>query len=332
MVSDRCTRRRLLHLGGTGLVVSVAGCNQVGDADSNGEGDNDATESASETPAVPEPLRRELPDPNQYISGTRDSYDRDTGVVRIDTDEGSLVLEGPGTRRVTGIAGYLQADELAPSDSWGGEVRPDTYRIGTNATFRSDELTFAPGSFEGVALRADAGIDLIVDGETIVEAASTVRYHTEEGTFSLQNEETPSQPQTTIPAVLRQPLPDPNQYVSGTRDSYERAVGTVEISPSDGTFVLDGPGTNRVTTLSGYLAADALEPTDTWGQEVDNETKLLGTNATFGSDELAFAPGSFEGVSLRADAGVELVIDGDSIVDSANIVRYNPTEGVFERS
>lgn len=138
---------------------------------------------------IPDVLKQDLPDPEDYIGdGDRSNYPRKKGTVYIDTMEGTLTLEGPGSQQITAIAGYLSADDLEPvkndrGNNWGKTVENDSKLIGTNATFASDRLTFDPDSFEGVALRAVESADLIIDGETVVESNSSVRYDEDVGVF-----------------------------------------------------------------------------------------------------------------------------------------------------
>ena len=133
----------------------------------------------------------------------------------------------------------------------------------------------------------------------------------------------------SVPSVLQQSLPDPEQYVAQRQIGAGRAVGTVEISTGQGRFVLRGPGPGRVTAIAGYLAADDLTPETTWGKTVDDDTKLIGTGAGERRDALTFD--SFRGVALRAVAGIDLVVDGNRVATDVRQVRYTPEAGVFER-
>ncbi|RXK50455.1 LamG domain-containing protein [Halorientalis pallida] len=133
----------------------------------------------------------------------------------------------------------------------------------------------------------------------------------------------------SVPSVLQQSLPDPEQYLAQRQIGSERDVGTVEISTRRGRLVLRGPGTGRVTAIAGYLAADDLTPEATWGKTVDDDTKLIGTAAGERQDGLTFD--SFRGVALRAVAGIDLVVDGERVATDVRQVRYTPEAGVIEQ-
>jgi PGF-pre-PGF domain-containing protein len=133
-------------------------------------------------------------------------------------------------------------------------------------------------------------------------------------------------------SILKQSLPDPESFIgSGTRSSYTRATGTVRINTSDGKLFLNGPGNNKITSIGGYLLADNLTETDSWGKEVENDIKLIGTSATFRGDGLSFEADSFRGIALRAVRGIDLVIDGETVAENVSTVRYDISRGVFEQ-
>lgn len=136
-----------------------------------------------------------------------------------------------------------------------------------------------------------------------------------------------------IPEVLKQPLPDPESFIGdGTRSRNPRSVGVVRIDTDTGELFLDGPGNREITAIGGFLSADNLEPADSWGKRVDNETKLIGTNATFRGDRLYFDQGSFRGIALRAVAGIDLVIDGRTVAESVSTIRFHPSGGVIDEN
>lgn len=149
-------------------------------------------------------------------------------------------------------------------------------------------------------------------------------------------EPTTTTPTTTtppIPPVLRKSLPDPEEYVGdGPRADYDRAIGEVRIDTTNGSLTLVGPGQYVITAIAGYLAADDLRKTDSWDHVVENDTKLIGTNATFKSDTVRFAADTFEGVALRAVRAVDLYVDDERVVDRVNLVRYVHGGGAFEWS
>jgi hypothetical protein len=137
-------------------------------------------------------------------------------------------------------------------------------------------------------------------------------------------------PEPDIPSVLEQSLPDPTQYIAARQGGFTRTVGTVEISTAQNLLTLRGPGISRVTAIAGYLAADEITPLSSWGKEADGQTKLIGTAAGEGSDELSFS--SFRGIALRAVPGIDLVVDGQTVAEAVEVVRFTPDVGVFERT
>lgn len=129
-------------------------------------------------------------------------------------------------------------------------------------------------------------------------------------------------------AVLEQSLPDPSQYINSRQSDFERAVGTVTIR-TDGDLVLQGPGQNQVTAIAGYIDGADLVGNMNWGGSVDNESKLIHTSAGEGSDSLRFD--LFRGVALRAVSGIDLVVDGTTVAEGVQLVRYRQDGGVFEQ-
>lgn len=73
-----------------------------------------------------------------------------------------------------------------------------------------------------------------------------------------------------------------------------------------------------------------MEQMDSWGGEVAPADHRFGTNATFGSDEFAFEPGTFQGIAFNAREGATLVVDGEEVVTEARTVRYATDRGIFE--
>lgn len=126
-------------------------------------------------------LEQSLPDPSQYIPSDLDA-ERAVGTVKIRTSGGSFfTLNGPGDGKVTAIAGYFDGAGLDPTRNWGGKVSKKSGLIHTHAVGGRDSFSF--DLFDGLALRAVKGINLVVEGTTVAERVRLVRYRRDDGVF-----------------------------------------------------------------------------------------------------------------------------------------------------
>jgi hypothetical protein len=154
-----------------------------------------------------------------------------------------------------------------------------------------------------------------------------------------QIEQTSSDSSTTnqgVPAVLNQPLPHPQVYISSDRGGdipfeYDREIGNVEIDTESGVLTLRGPGDNKVTAIAGFISADDLAERDNWGGYISDDSKKFGTNATNWRDKLDFRSGTFRGIALRAMAGINLTIDGSTVAESVRRIKYTPQSGIIQQ-
>lgn len=312
------SRRRLLQLAGSTAALGVAGCS------------NDAGGGSGAYSHLPAALRGELPSPDQYIPEDGQRSQRTYGTVRVDTEAGRFVLENQSVIEPCAVAGSLLAEDLAPTESWKGDLEAEDGRLGGAALATERTLEFAPESFQGLALRAAAAIDVVIDGERVAARARTVRYHVDEGRFLLSGTPRSLEASNDPVTILQQEVPDPETFLVGRHADFERSAGTFAIDDESGLAFLRGPGAEQVTAVEGYILVDGLEASDGWNGVADPFTGQIGTHSVAGPEGLSFEPGTFDGIALRATAGIELVTREGTIVEDAQLIRYHVDEGVLE--
>lgn len=187
------TRRKTIRALGAGMATSLAGCTiEVGDTSDDQRTPTPApasgeAEVASRADSL---LNQSIPDPVDVFSGEEFSVfendDRVRGEVKIDTTAGTIAFRSSDVNGITLLAGYIAADDLE-SEDWGvGDIN-DADKFVTGLAGESGmQLSFTPGTFHGVALRAVNGISLIVDGETVSEPRSLIRYVPDKGMIASQ--------------------------------------------------------------------------------------------------------------------------------------------------
>lgn len=331
-MTGRYSRRRALQLVGGAASLGIAGCTDGGEPDGTGAAGDSVGGSGSGGGStgigqLPADLRAELPDPEPYVPENAARLERRDFEFRIDTGEGRLVAEMLDATAASAVAGALLADDVEATDSWEGDVDAATGNFGTGVYNGEFELTFAPDSLTGFAIRATAAADVFVDGEQVASDARTVRYHADVGRFSLPPIGGAS---GGVSATLRRDLHDPEALVVGRDAEKERESARFFVADEEGLAVLVGGGTDSVTAIDGYLVAEGLEAKDGWYGVADPFTDRIGTTVVVSSKSVLFEPGTFEGVALRATAGVQLEHGGETIVEDASLVRYHAEDGVIE--
>lgn len=127
-------------------------------------------------------LEQSLPDPSQYIPSGLSDAERAVGTVRITIKYvNSFRLEGPGDGQVTAIAGYFDGAKLDPNRNWSGKVSQKSGKIYSSASGGDNSFSF--DLFDGFALRAVEGVNVIVEGTTVAEGVKLIRYRRDDGVF-----------------------------------------------------------------------------------------------------------------------------------------------------